>query len=1378
MIQPTWQTPAGSLGTIPEGVFYRQNLSATVPYQAVPANCTQTSAATNRITCDTTLDVIPGLTVRFFGIPFGGLEENTIYYVFAVHGATAFSIATSLTDTQPLQLADGTGIMTARFGQPVFYQLQSGTMPQGIQLAANGTVIGVPAPVVRVQGVPLEVSRDVTSKFTIRAYTQRTVSGRIIVDAIADRTFTLTVTGNDIPDFVTPAGNIGTYYDGDQVELQIQYVDSDPDDTAIIRVVNGALPLGLRITPTGRIFGYIQPFPDIDRPPGYELTPVATEPYDFISAAISKNYQFTLEITDGKSSNLRTYTIFVYNRADLTADDTYVTADTAFVTADQTPERAPFLLNAEPSNIGIVRSENNFAYRFVGEDYDTEQLEYSISVNQGFGLPPGLRLDPYSGWLYGTIPDVGITETTYSFFIQVRSRSLACSATRAVDNVVVCDTATRGDFYVGAEIRFEGTGLGGIEPGATYWVANIVSDTEFQISETFAGPVFALTTDSLGDNQYLFCIPRDLSASQLYPFTLTVVGNIDREVTWLTDRDLGVIENGAVSMLRVQAVNRGGTELQYELASGSFNELPQGLTLLPSGEIAGRVTFNTFSVDLGATTFDASQDTMSRLSPTTFDSTFVFTVNAYAEDTSQPLFKVSAVRVLDGGSGYVSTPSLTFEEPVGATAVQATATVTTQSGQIQSVAVTNPGAGYTHTAGFDLTGVGSGAQLQVVMQQTGVRRVISAFKTFSVRVARVYNRPYQNLYIVAMPPENDRTLLSSLLSNTDIFVPDYIYRPDDPYFGVSQRVQYEHAIGLAPESLDTYVQSLNLNHYWKNLVLGPVQTARAVDAQGAVVYEVVYCPVIDNLVNSQGQSVSKIVTTPYAFADPVDGSTLINSVYPNSLVNMRDQVVDVVGQISQKLPLWMTSRQATGSVLGFTPAWVICYTNPGRSEQIAYYIDTQFGQRFNVIDFQVDRYVLDSSMSRNWDPVTQNWTPEPSLTTFDRINTAGFTDLGTVNACTELAFVDVNGRTVDDINQLGGLDGATWVAVPGQSPPVGTRVIIRSGSKIIFVRQEGFQRYTDPDQAFFENITWYDEGGFDAAAAAVTPGSYDYGITITGGQELRCSATSAVTDQIVADSTLGMSPGDKIWFTGSVFGNIDALTGSGFVQLYYVHSVGTLTGLATTAVINTITVSDATDLSVDDEIWFSGTTIGGIAALFDNGDPRPYYILSIVGNQIQIGPEPGGDPVTLTTESGTMTINLGRFSVATTPDAADPVPLSTATGTMTANFDNNRMAIYTINILADGVLELVLDQQTIANDYITSSQGARYTAGTLLYRPQVPLEGQTRVSWQPLIAATAVVTSETTFDRGSLQFVEPVDMYDPTDESDKYLVFPKTNILA
>jgi hypothetical protein len=37
---------------------------------------------------------------------------------------------------------------------------------------------------------------------------------------------------------------------------------------------------------------------------------------------------------------------------------------------------------------------------------------------------------------------------------------------------------------------------------------------------------------------------------------------------------------------------------------------------------------------------------------------------------------------------------------------------------------------------------------------------------------------------------------------------------------------------------------------------------------------------------------------------------------------------------------------------------------------------------------------------------------------------------------------------------------------------------------------------------------------------------------------------------------------------------------------------------------------------------------------------------------------------------------------------------------------------------------------------------------------------------------------ETVFDGNSLKFIAPVDMYDPTDTYDKYLVFPKSNILV
>jgi len=107
-------------------------------------------------------------------------------------------------------------------------------------------------------------------------------------------------------------------------------------------------------------------------------------------------------------------------------------------------------------------------------------------------------------------------------------------------------------------------------------------------------------------------------------------------------------------------------------------------------------------------------------------------------------------------------------------------------------------------------------------------------------------------------------------------------------------------------------------------------------------------------------------------------------VFPNSLINMRDQVIDTVGQVGNVLPLWMLSKQADGRVLGFTPAWVIAYAKPGKGEQIAYNIRTQFGDQLNLIDFKVDRYELDALLTKNWDTVTQNWTPSPpTSTTFD-----------------------------------------------------------------------------------------------------------------------------------------------------------------------------------------------------------------------------------------------------------------------------------------------------------------------------------------------------------------------------------------------------------
>jgi hypothetical protein len=451
-----------------------------------------------------------------------------------------------------------------------------------------------------------------------------------------------------------------------------------------------------------------------------------------------------------------------------------------------------------------VRNDNFFAYKFNGLDLDGDAFQYELFYDPGDSTDlPGLTLDPNSGWLYGYIPPLGLTQLTFEFSVLLRKT---------------------------------------LSP-------DVVSDP--------------------------------------YDYSLAIQGPIDTDVTWLTPANLGNIDNGATSILYVAAINSAGIGLQYRLVSGSNSQLPQGLELLPSGDIAGRVSFATFALDLGTTTFDAGD--------TTFDTQYTFTVNAYS-----------------------------------------------------------------------------------------VNGLVSVNRTFTVTVVRVYNEPYENLYIQAMPPQNDRAILSDLLENSEIFATDLIYRPSDPIFGVARNVTYNHAYGLRAATLADYVSSLDINHYWKNLVLGSIQVAQAKNAAGDIIYEVVYSRIIDDLVNADGDSVSKEVILPYPINEA--DSTEIATVYPNSLINMRDQVIDTVGQISTVLPLWMTSSQTNGRVLGFTPAWVIAYAKPGRGQQIAYYIGQDFASQLNVIDYEVDRYELDRLLSHNWDPATDAWTPAPAATTFDENN--------------------------------------------------------------------------------------------------------------------------------------------------------------------------------------------------------------------------------------------------------------------------------------------------------------------------------------------------------------------------------------------------------
>jgi hypothetical protein len=78
----------------------------------------------------------------------------------------------------------------------------------------------------------------------------------------------------------------------------------------------------------------------------------------------------------------------------------------------------------------------------------------------------------------------------------------------------------------------------------------------------------------------------------------------------------------------------------------------------------------------------------------------------------------------------------------------------------------------------------------------------------------------------------------------------------------------------------------------------------------------------------------------------------------------------------------MTSQQADGNTLGFVRAWVVCYTKPGYSQTIVDNINNNWDYTLNMIDFSVDRFIVDKSntFDYNINLTVPAWTQLPSNT--------------------------------------------------------------------------------------------------------------------------------------------------------------------------------------------------------------------------------------------------------------------------------------------------------------------------------------------------------------------------------------------------------------
>lgn len=277
--------------------------------------------------------------------------------------------------------------------------------------------------------------------------------------------------------------------------------------------------------------------------------------------------------------------------------------------------------------------------------------------------------------------------------------------------------------------------------------------------------------------------------------------------------------------------------------------------------------------------------------------------------------------------------------------------------------------------------------------------VINSQKQFSITVKQMFEQPFDTIYFKAAPSTEDRVLIDSLLYNQEIIPDSYLYRQGDTYFGKATDVIYEHQYGVNASNIEEYIATLNHSFYWRNITLGTIETAVARNENNEIIYEVVYSKIIDDLVNPQGKSINFEIAWPTpirlnngpwltsvtsietSYLD-INGQDYYTSLtpgtavvlWPNSLLNMNKKILEDLGteNDSRILPLWMTSQQLNGSTLGFTRAWVICYTKPGFAKTIKNNIETKwkniYGEvnKLNLINFTLDRFSVSKFLTYNY----------------------------------------------------------------------------------------------------------------------------------------------------------------------------------------------------------------------------------------------------------------------------------------------------------------------------------------------------------------------------------------------------------------------------
>lgn len=442
------------------------------------------------------------------------------------------------------------------------YRVISGRLPTGIQLTESGKLVGVPTVMNDLVG---EVNRVVS--FTVRAENN--------LGQLADRTFKVLVSGVQAPTIQTITSNLGVYYDGSYFNYQLVATDDHPGSTLTWRFVRGRMPPGVTLSKSGLLQGFFYQNRSVETSfakIGWDKNSWDRFMFDFIREQHDSDYEFTVELSDGVNYSRQTYVLRLIAKDLLTADRAIRNVDETEITVDRTPMHLPFITTMPQILPSIkpetARQDTYFAFKFDAVDFDGDEIYYEITSLDQKGFDQDGDTE---GHTYGTGFDMDEFDSSQHPM----------------------------PLYLGLNNQ-SGWYTGHIDQQVEQR-----QDYEFQI---YARKAYDRNLQGYRSN-----------------FVVSVLGQVDEQVTWLTNSDLGTLDNGSLCMLRVEAVNSSGNALEYYI-KGNGGRTPQGVRLHKSGMISGRATFDYFKFDQGETTIDKDR--------TTFDKVYTFTVVAQTANRS------------------------------------------------------------------------------------------------------------------------------------------------------------------------------------------------------------------------------------------------------------------------------------------------------------------------------------------------------------------------------------------------------------------------------------------------------------------------------------------------------------------------------------------------------------------------------------------------------------------------------------------------------------------------------------------------------------------------------------------------------------------------